>query len=77
RSNNDCLSAGGALIPDSLPKEPIVDDNVPINAWQGPHLLGCAWNTRPFVWFEIVLDAGGRVINHVFAVEFALPEESF
>jgi hypothetical protein len=32
---------------------------------------------RPLVWFEIVLDVGGRVINHVFAVEFALPEESF
>ena len=55
----------------------MVDDNVPINAWQGPHLLRCAWNARPLVWFEIVLDAGGRVINYVFAVEFALPEESF
>ena len=32
---------------------------------------------RPFFVFEVVLNVGGRVIGYVFAVELALPEESF
>ena len=51
---------------------------------QRPHecLAGAAFaqvglKRRPFVWFEVVIDVGGRVISHVITVEFSLPEVSF
>ena len=64
-------------MPGSLPKEPMVEDMV------SPRIPGTSAFTqvslkrRPQARFEVVIGVGGRVIDHVIAVEFTVLKKSF